>query len=407
MADYLNILCPTYWYPGSSEDVQAIYVHDINRHLVQLGHRVTVVTPALDNAGRQETFDGVDVIRFPINLPESLWYGHVAQDKVTRAQKIGRLFSISNYMRLQYKHNIRVAKSFGADIVHGHWAIPTGPSIVATARKLSIPSMITMHGGDVYVNKSQGYDFPTRWYVKPVLKYVLNAASRLTAISEDCREHAVSCGADPGRIRLVFNGADLARFSPGDTKSPDIEKYGPHMIFACRQLFPRKGIAILLKAAAIARKSVPDLQVVIAGDGFQRRELEQLSRDLSIADITSFLGWIVNRDLPRYYRAAAVSVVPSLEEGFGIPAAEAMGCELPVIASDAGGLPEVVDDGVTGFVVPKGDVEAFADKILLLLKDPELRVRMGKAGREKALRSFSWINSVKQFTELYHELLRG
>ena len=406
MSDCLNILCPTYWYPGSSEDVQAIYVHDINRHLVQLGHRVTVVTPALGNAGKQETFDGVDVVRFPINLPESLWYGHVAQDKITRAQKIGRLFAISNYMRLQYIHNIRVAKSCGADIVHGHWAIPTGPSVVAAAKKLSIPSVITMHGGDVYVNRSQGYDFPTRWYVKPVLKYVLNAASRLTAISEDCREHAISCGANPDQIRLVFNGADLTRFSPGEITATDFEKYGPNMIFACRQLFPRKGIAILLEAAAIVRKSIPDLKIVIAGDGFQRGELEQLSRDLSIDDITSFLGWIVNKDLPRYYRAAAVSVIPSLEEGFGIPAAEAMGCELPVIASDAGGLPEVVDDGVTGFVVPRGDVKALADKMLLLLHDPELRVRMGKAGREKSMRSFSWINTVKQFTEQYSELLK-
>ncbi len=405
MGKGLKILCPTYWYPRTSTDVQAIYVHDINRHLVQLGHRVTVVTPTMADAAAEETFDGVDVIRFPMRLPESLLYGHVAQAKVTQWEKIGRLFSISNYLRLQYKHAVRAGKSCGADIVHGHWAIPTGPSIVATARKLSIPCMITMHGGDVYVNKSQGYDFPTRWYVKPILKYVLNAASRLTAISDDCREHAVACGASPGQIRLVFNGADLERFSPGVTTDSDAEKYGPHMVFTCRQLFPRKGIAILLKAAAIVRKSVPDLKVVIAGDGFQRAELEQLARDLSIEEITSFLGWIANKDLPVYYRAAAVSVIPSLEEGFGIPAAEAMGCELAVVASDAGGLPEVVDDGVTGFVVPKGDVEALADKMLQVLKDPELRGRMGKAGREKALKSFSWVNSAEQFTELYRELL--
>ena len=85
-----------------------------------------------------------------------------------------------------------------------------------------------------------------------------------------------------------------------------------------------------------------------------------------------------NSALPPYYRAAAVSVVPSLEEGFGIPAAEAMGCEVPVVASDAGGLPEVVEHGVTGLVVPRGDTAALAQAIGSLLDDPERRQTDGR-----------------------------
>jgi glycosyltransferase involved in cell wall biosynthesis len=176
------------------------------------------------------------------------------------------------------------------------------------------------------------------------------------------------------------------------------------MIFACRQLFPRKGIRFLLEAAAQLKPQFPDLKVVLAGDGFERPELVRLADQLGIAADVTFLGWVPNSDLPPYYRAAAVSVIPSLEEGFGIPAAEAMGCEVPVVASDAGGLPEVVENGVTGLVVPRGDADALARAIQTLLTDPERRREMGQAGRARALRLFDWDRSAEQFEQLYREV---
>jgi glycosyltransferase involved in cell wall biosynthesis len=289
-------------------------------------------------------------------------------------------------------------------VIHAHWAIPTGPAAVLAARKLGVPSVITMHGGDVYVNPEQGYDFPTRWYVRPALRWTLRHAGALTAITEDCRQHALRAGAPDDHIRLVFNGTDLRRFSPGENGSgPDLQ-FGPNMIFACRQLFPRKGIRFLLEAAAQLKPKFPDLKVVLAGDGFERPELARLAGDLGIGSDVTFLGWVPNADLPPYYRAAAVSVIPSLEEGFGIPAAEAMGCEVAVVASDAGGLPEVVEHGVTGLVVRRGDSGALAQAIGSLLADPARRRMMGQAGRQRALRLFDWDRTAEQFEQLYAEV---
>jgi glycosyltransferase involved in cell wall biosynthesis len=204
----------------------------------------------------------------------------------------------------------------------------------------------------------------------------------------------------------VFNGTDLRRFSPSDNGSSADQRFGPHMIFACRQLFPRKGIRFLLEAAAELKPQYPDLKVMVAGDGFERPELARLAADLGIGDAVTFLGWVPNVELPPYYRAAAVSVIPSLEEGFGIPAAEAMGCEVAVVASDAGGLPEVVENGVTGLVVPRGDSKALAEAIGSLLADPQRRRRMGQAGRERALRLFDWDRSAEQFEEIYRDVAR-
>lgn len=400
----LRIICPTYWYPQHATDTQATYVHDINRHLVRRGHAVTVVTPGNASLPVHDSFDGVDVVRFPLELPIDLTYGRVAQSRVNIFGKFARVAVMAHYLEAQYRATVHTGRARGADVIHAHWAIPTGPAAVHAARKLGLPSIITMHGGDVYVNPEQGYDFPTRWYVRPALRWTLRNTNALTAITDDCRQHALRAGAADESIHLVFNGTDLQRFSPAPAPSGSRVgdfRFGPHMIFACRQLFPRKGIRFLVEAAALLKPRFPDLKLVVAGDGFERPELVRLADSLGIGNDVTFLGWVPNTDLPPYYRAAAVSVIPSLEEGFGIPAAEAMGCETPVVASDAGGLPEVVEDGVTGLIVPRGDSRALAESIGTLLADPARRGAMGRAGRERALRLFDWDRSAEQFEQIY------
>ncbi len=386
--------------------MHATYVHDINRHLVRRGHAVTVVTPGLPGMALRDAFDGVEVVRFPLELPPDLGYGRVAQSRVNRRQKLGRLVAMLRYLQGQLRATLRVGRERGADVVHAHWAIPTGPAAAAAARRLGVPCFITLHGGDVYVNPEQGYDFPTRPYVRPVLRWTLRSAEGLTAISEDCRQHALRAGARDADLHLISNGADLRRFSPAPAADPE-PAFGPRMVFACRQLFPRKGIRFLIEAVAHLAERFPDARLVLAGDGFERPELEALARRLGIAERTTFLGAVPNGELPRFYRAAAVSVIPSLEEGFGIPAAEAMGCEVPVIASDAGGLPEVVEDGVTGLVVPRGDVDALARVLVTLLADADLRRRMGREGRRRALARFDWDRSAARFEALFRRAANG
>jgi len=401
----LRIICPTYWYPQHATDTQATYVHDINRHLALRGHSVTVVTPGGAALPATDTFDGVEVLRFPMELPVDLTYGRVAQSRVNLVGKFARVAVMAQYLEAQYRATVNVARERGADVIHAHWAIPTGPAAVQAARKLDLPSVITMHGGDVYVNPEQGYDFPTRWYVRPPLRWTLRHTGALTAITEDCRQHALRAGAPAEKIHLVFNGTDLRRFSPttgGKTVDP---RFGPQMVFACRQLFPRKGIRFLIEAAAQLAPRFPALQIVVAGDGFERPELVKLAESLGIADRVTFLGWVPNSELPPYYRAAAISVIPSLEEGFGIPAAEAMGCETPVVASDAGGLPEVVEHGVTGLIVPRGDSTALAEAMGRLLGDPALRAQMGRAGRERSLRLFDWDRTAEQLERIYAQVM--
>ncbi|MBA3345740.1 MAG: glycosyltransferase, partial [Gemmatimonadales bacterium] len=200
----MHIVCPTYWYPQHASDTQATYVHDINRHLVLRGHQVTVVTPGDPALPTTDTFDGVEVVRFPMQLPSDLTYGRVAQSRVSMLGKVARIAVMSYYLEAQYRATVAVARQRNSSVVHAHWAIPTGPAAVMAARRLKLPSVITMHGGDVYVNPEQGYDFPTRWYVRPPLRWTLHHADALTAITDDCRQHALRAGAPEASVRLVF-----------------------------------------------------------------------------------------------------------------------------------------------------------------------------------------------------------
>src|ERR687889_492975 len=225
----LRIICPTYWYPQHASDTQATYVHDINRHLVRRGHSVTVVTPGHRSLPRLDMFDGVKIVRFPLELPPDLTYGRVAQSRVSWLGRFARVVVMAHYMEAQHRAIITEAAEHGADVVHAHWAIPTGPAAVQAARKLDLPSVITMHGGDVYVNPEQGYDFPTRWYVRPALRWTLRHAGALTAITDDCRQHALRAGAPDASMHLVFNGTDLRRFSPAPLGSESSDSsFGPN-----------------------------------------------------------------------------------------------------------------------------------------------------------------------------------
>src|SRR3954469_16143366 len=126
----LRIICPTYWYPQHATDTQATYVHDINRHLVRRGHTVTVITPGDRSLPRCDTFDGVQIVRFPLELPPDLTYGRVAQSQVSWLGKFARVAVMAHYLQAPHRAIMTKARENGADVVHAHWAIPTGPAAV-------------------------------------------------------------------------------------------------------------------------------------------------------------------------------------------------------------------------------------------------------------------------------------
>jgi glycosyltransferase involved in cell wall biosynthesis len=165
------------------------------------------------------------------------------------------------------------------------------------------------------------------------------------------------------------------------------------------RLIPIKGHLVLLRALAQARLRVPGVTLDVAGRGPLEPALKSYARELGLEDAVRFLGFV--SPVQRAIEEAAIVVVPSVGEGFGMVALEAMERERPVIASAVGGLPEIIEDGKTGLVVPAGDAEGLADAIAVLAGDPERAAEMGRAGRVRALAEFPPERSAERIEALY------
>jgi glycosyltransferase involved in cell wall biosynthesis len=170
------------------------------------------------------------------------------------------------------------------------------------------------------------------------------------------------------------------------------------------RLHPQKGFASLLAAVARVRERLPAIRLLLVGGGALRRDLVARAEALGLAEVVIFAG--SRGDVPEILAALDLFVLPSLWEGLPNAVLEAMAAGLPVVATAAGGTPEVVVDGETGLLVPPGDVTALAEAIERLLRDPGLRRKMGEAGRKRVEGHFTIEQTVAQTVALYETLLR-
>jgi glycosyltransferase involved in cell wall biosynthesis len=171
------------------------------------------------------------------------------------------------------------------------------------------------------------------------------------------------------------------------------------------RLVPIKGIVYLIRAFASLRVEMPGLRLEIAGSGPERTAIENESQLHGLTDCVTFLDW--QAELAPVFAGWDVFALPSLEEGFGIAALEAMAAGLPVVATAVGGVPELVEDGRTGWLVPPANPDALADRLRDLLLDPEKRRAMGAAGQARARESFSVERMVTAISEIYEQLLEA
>ena len=251
----------------------------------------------------------------------------------------------------------------GADLVHAHW-LPSALPALATAK----PLVVQLWGTDVELARRAPWAF--RWLLRRA-RVVLCASGALATEAEALGAH---------RVRVIANGVTV----PDDVAPPDEP---PHVLFVGR-LSPEKGIAEFIEAT-------DGLPRVIVGDGPLRN------------GVPGAVGFVSPRAVGPFYERAAIVACPSRREGYGVVAREAMAHGRPVVASAVGGLVDAVDDGVTGLLVPPSDPPALRAALERLLKDSELRRRLGEAGREKARAELSWEAATGATIAAYTHSLAG
>lgn len=249
-----------------------------------------------------------------------------------------------------------------------------------------------------------------------LLRWNLRRATALAATSHAMARqvHRLLPELPDGAISITPFGVDLAGFAPGPGAcGPGQREPGRLTLGSVKSLAPKYGIDLLLRAfAGVLRdpqvRALPaECRLLIVGDGPQRPALEALARALGIDDRTTFAGAVAHRDVPHWLNQLDIYCAPSRldSESFGVAVIEASACALPVVVSDAGGLPEVVRHGETGLVVPRDDAAALQAALTRLVLDGALRTALGRAGRAHVARAYAWADCVDRMLACYERTI--
>ena len=240
-----------------------------------------------------------------------------------------------------------------------------------------------------------------RWHAfLNMQKKVVKQLHNVVTVSDCSRQDiARDFGIQPAGISLVYNGIDTEVFRPVE----GVERRPLRLMATCSADAPLKGTRYLLRAYAKLLQTYPELELVLVSKPLPGGKTEKLVKKLGLEDKIQFVSGISTEQMVKFYAEASVAVVPSVYEGFGLPAGEAMACGVPVVSTDGGALPEVVGDA--GVIVPAKNVDAMASAIDELLRDPARRIALGQAGRQRILEKFCWQVCAREMSEYYREVL--
>jgi D-inositol-3-phosphate glycosyltransferase len=301
----------------------------------------------------------------------------------------------------------RRSESITYDVIHSHYWL-SGVAAMHLADLWGVAHVTMFHtlGRLKQLANPNEAELPLRLEMEQRL---IQQADRIIAATTDERTHIVHyCGATSRQVDVVPCGVDLKLFEPYEKRMACLQLGlpvdRPILLFVGR-LDPFKGPDQLLRAAAMMQE---DALVVIVGGRLSGdkdlQELQELAHTLGIEQRVQFVGSQSREDMPLFYSAADVTIVPSYHETFGLAAVESLACGTPVVATRAGGLMTVVRDGETGFLVPRCP-GFFAERLDLLLGDPALRTKMGAAARASVLQ-FAWQHVALQVYAIYDDLIR-
>ncbi len=395
----------SYRYSGG----QGIYLRYLSRALYELGHEVDVISgppyPDLDPPVRLIKLPSLDL--YSMSSVSRLFINPLKLDSIPDV--VEWLGVISGYFAEPLSFGMRaydfIRRNTQYDVVHDNQTMAYG---ILKIQQLGLPVVETIHHS-VFLDrelavksaKSIKDRVGLRWWYSflNMQKAVARRLPYIITVSHDSAEHiARTFNIPKERLRVVYNGIDTSIFYP----APENKRLENRLLTVTSGNIAVKGLNYLLEAVAALRQQYP-VELVVIGKGADNPAIQKLTSRLGIENYVKFLGEISTDELAGQYRSATIVVVPSTYEGFGLPAAEAMACGAPVVATTAGALPEVVGDA--GLLVPPGDVRALVDAISALLDNREKRCSLGEAGHRRTTRNFNWRTAARRTLDVYSEAL--
>jgi N-acetyl-alpha-D-glucosaminyl L-malate synthase BshA len=293
-----------------------------------------------------------------------------------------------------------IAESHNLDLLHCHYAIPHSVSAFLAKSMLhprKLPVVTTLHGTDITLVGSD------RSYL-PITRFSIDQSDGVTAVSQFLKEATVNIIGARSDIEVIYNFVNCEKYKPSDNSelrehfAPQNEKILIHV----SNFRPVKRPTDVVSIFELVQKEIPSVLLMV-GDGPERSNAEWAARNNGIERKVYFLG--KQENIEELIGISDLLLLPSETESFGLVALEAMACEVPVVASKVGGLPEVVTDGVEGFLVEPRDVQRMAERSIFILSDHARRVDMGRRAREKAHAHFCSTKIISLYESYYQKIL--
>lgn len=295
-----------------------------------------------------------------------------------------------------------VARSENLDLLHVHYAIPHSISAILARESLkpkrTLPVITTLHGTDItLVGTDRGY--------LPITRYGIQQSDGVTAVSKFLKQATIEVF-DFDDIEVIPNFICPTHYQK-IADSPlraELAPNGERLLIHVSNFRPVKRPIDCVEIFAKVLQKGGDARLIMVGDGPEYSAVHHRARQLNVLEKTEFVGKQAN--IADYLGVADVSLLPSELESFGLAALEAQACEVPVVASRVGGIPEVINDGETGFLSDIGDTDKMSDDVLRLLNDEEMRRSFGERGRELAISRYSTEKIIPQYIEFYEKVLQ-
>lgn len=292
------------------------------------------------------------------------------------------------------------------ELIHAHFAID-GVYAMKLAKELDVPLIVTLHGFDVTRSlKDMLLDFKPSFYNYFInRKELFEKADKFICVSDFIRQKAIEAGFPENKLITHYIGIDVEQFSFRE-KLPDDQ-----IILHVARLVEKKGTTYLLKALAQVRENIPNVKLVIIGDGPLRSKLEDEAKSLDLEENVEFLGVQPNTVVKKWLDKASLMCVPSIvadngdAEGLGIVNLEAAAKSVPVVAFASGGIVEAVVDGVTGYLVPEKNIKLLSKRMVEILSNKELQVKLGKQSRDYVVLKHNQRKQNIKLEDLYKEIV--
>ena len=375
-------------YPDFPDSNRVVFIRNCAQLLARRGWNVSVVAPRVFSASKPREQEGaVDIRRFSSFLGDKL----LVEYSRTPALRL------TGYMMAGVLAAVRCIRERDCELIHAHWVVPAGLIAVIAGWICRKPVVVTAHGSDILVVTEYNS------LIKRMVTFVLNHVDAVTSVADHLTERINGMDVRTREILTFPMSVPTESFcAQGAVRE---EWKGKRVILSNRSLYPVYNVELLIMAAPLILKEIPDARIIIAGEGPERERLISLAQQAGVSGQVHFIGAVPHDEMPDYLRAASVYVSTALSDGASVSLLEAMACGTFPVVADIPANREWIEEGTNGFLFSPKDKTALAEKIVNSINQSDLAAQARELNPAIVEQRAQWDLNIEKLTALYAEML--